>query len=45
MGLKVKASTKLLECIKGYGVSLYGKVMEVSLKIMAAIKQGEGHRV
>lgn len=45
MGLKVKKTTKLLECIKGYGSSLYKKVAETSKKIFAAIKQSEGHRI
>jgi hypothetical protein len=45
MGLKIKPSTKLLECIRGYGSSLYRKVVDVSKKIWAAIQQGEGHSV
>lgn len=45
MGLKIKESTKLLECIRGYGGYLYRKVVDVSRKIVAAIKQGEGQRV
>lgn len=45
MGLKIKESTKLLECIRGYGACLYRKVVDVSRKIVAAIKQGEGGRV
>ena len=40
MGLRIKESTKLLECIRGYGGSLYRKVVDVSRKIVAAIKQG-----
>lgn len=40
MGLKVKLSTKLLECIRGYGASLIRKVMEVSCKIAEAVSQG-----
>ncbi len=45
MELKVKPATKLLECINGYGASLFRKVIDVSIKIVAAIKQGEGNRV
>ena len=37
MGLKVKLSTKLLECIRGYGSSLISKVVEVGRKIAAAV--------
>lgn len=45
MSLKIKESTKLLECIRGYGACLYRKIVDVSRKIIAAIKQREGHRV
>ena len=41
MNLKVKNYSRLFSCLKGYGGSLYTKLMETGQKILKTIKMSE----